>query len=309
MRIVITGPTGAIGHALIDLCLDKGIEVLAICHRGSKRIGDLPVDKRVKIIELDMSEYDSVQKNTIQNLGKWDIFYHMAWNGTTGDDRNDTNLQQQNIKGTLAAVKLAKQLKCHTFIGTGSQAEYGRVNDVLRPDTPTFPENGYGIAKLCAGQLSKIACSQLGIRHIWVRILSVYGPYDGMDTMVIATIKKLLTGEIPMFTKGEQEWDYLYSRDAGKAMLALGDRGADGEVYVLGSGKARPLRYYIEAIRNAVSPNNEIDIGAIPYSQNQVMFLCADIEKLTKDTGFEPRTSFEEGVEETINWVENRIKR
>lgn len=307
MRIVITGPTGAIGHALIDLCLDKGIEVLAICHRGSKRIGDLPVDKRVKIIELDMSEYDSVQNGEIRNLGKWDIFYHMAWNGTTGDDRNDTDLQQQNIKATLAAVRLAHKLKCHTFIGAGSQAEYGRVNDVLRPNTPTFPENGYGIAKLCAGQLSKIVCRQLGIRHIWVRILSVYGPYDGMNTMVISTIRKLLIDEMPMFTKGEQEWDYIYSRDAGEAMLALGARGADGEIYVLGSGKARPLRYYIEIIRKAVGTNHEIAMGAIPYSSKQVMFLCADIEKLTVDTGFEPKTSFEKGVEETVNWVKNII--
>ena len=90
-------------------------------------------------------------------------------------------------------------------------------------------------------------------------------------------------------------------------MLALGARGADGEIYVLGSGKARPLRYYIEIIRKAVGTNHEIAMGAIPYSSKQVMFLCADIEKLTADTGFEPKTSFEKGVEETVNWVKNII--
>lgn len=70
------------------------------------------------------------------------------------------------------------------FVGAGSQAEYGRVNHALTPDTPCFPENGYGMAKLCAGQMSRVECEKLGLVHIWPRILSVYGPYDGKNAMI-----------------------------------------------------------------------------------------------------------------------------
>ena len=112
----------------------------------------------------------------------------------------------------------------------------------MRPDTPAFPENGYGMAKLCAGQMSRELCAKLGIRHIWARILSVYGPCDGAKTMVMSSIRQLLAGESPAFTKGEQQWDYLYAKDAGRALYLLGEKGRAGSIYCLGSGQKRPLR-------------------------------------------------------------------
>ncbi len=185
MGIVITGPTGAIGMALIKRCLELNTEVLAICHKGSKRISQIPQDERVKIIEADLHDYKDLNFDTND---EYEIFIHLAWNGTFGDTRNDMNIQSDNIKYTLDAVELAHRLGCKTFIGAGSQAEYGRVDKPIKPDTPTFPENGYGIAKLAAGQLSRIRCEQLGIKHVWARIFSVYGPYDGEYTMVMSTL-------------------------------------------------------------------------------------------------------------------------
>ena len=48
--------------------------------------------------------------------------------------------------------------------------------------------------------------------------------------------------------------------------------------------------------------NADIGIGEVPYMPKQVMYLCADINKLTKDTGFVPEWSFEEGIKETVEW-------
>lgn len=97
--------------------------------------------------------------------------------------------QLQNIQYTLDAVELASRIGCKKFVGAGSQAEYGRVEGVLSASTPVFPENGYGIAKLCAGQMSRILCEQKQIEHIWTRILSIYGPYDGENTMIMSSIE------------------------------------------------------------------------------------------------------------------------
>ena len=237
-RAVITGPTGAIGMALITQCIREGWEVLAVCHRGSARISSIPVHPRVKILETELSELGQLEQ-VIE--GRYDVFYHFAWAGTTGAARNDMYLQNQNVRYALDAVAAAKRFGCQLFIGAGSQAEYGRVEGLLRPDTPTFPEMGYGIGKLCAGQMTREYAHQLGMEHIWVRILSVYGPNDGTQSMVMSTILKLKNGEVPEFTKGEQLWDYLYSGDAANAFRLLGEKGCDGKVYVLGSGKARPL--------------------------------------------------------------------
>lgn len=303
-RIAITGATGSIGIAIINQMISRHIEVLAICNPRSTRNSRIPNSPLVRLIECDLSRLEELKNS---DLPRCDVFYHLGWSGTVGDGRNDTDLQIQNIRYSLAAAELAKCLSCHTFIGAGSQAEYGRVEGILHPDTPVNPENGYGIAKLCAGNMTRLKCEQMNLRHIWIRILSVYGPYDGPNTLVMSMISKLSSGIVPQTTGGEQLWDYLYSEDAGNAFYLAGQYGKDGAVYCLGQGKARPLKEYIMTIRDVTAPEMKVDIGAIPYAPKQVMHLCADISALQNDTGFVPEVPFDEGIRNTVLWYNNRL--
>lgn len=296
-RAILTGATGAVGSALIKELIKNDIEVLVLCRENSVRNCNIPIHPLVTKEYCDLSELNVVTNKTGKD---WDVFFHFAWLGTTGTARNDMYLQNQNVRYALDAVTAAKRFGCHAFIGAGSQAEYGRVEGLLTPETPAFPEMGYGIGKLCAGQMTREYAHQLGMRHIWARILSVYGPNDGAQSMVMSTINKLKKGEAPQFTKGEQMWDYLYSGDAAEAFRLLGERGIDGKIYVLGSGTARPLAEYIKDIRNIVNPNAEIDLGAIPYSERQVMHLQADMDELHNDTGWTAHTTFTEGIENIL---------
>lgn len=317
MRVVITGATGAIGHALIAECIKQNIEVLAICHRGSQRAGML-VDEvgrmlQSKRVGLDCESPDRLIKIEYLNLDEYatglpsmpyDIFFHMAWSGTTGTSRNDEALQQQNAAYSLDAVRLAKKLGCHTFVFAGSQAEYGRVEGKLNADTPTYPENEYGKYKLQAGETTRALCESLSIKHIWARILSVYGPYDSKTSMIMSAISKLRNGEIAEFTKGEQLWDYLYSADAANALLLAAMKGKHGRIYPIGSGSVRALSEYIQILKNQIDTHAQIELGAVPYAPKQVMYLCADISQLKQDTGFEPKTEFEDGIREILRLCE-----
>ena len=294
---VISGATGAIGTALTKKLVNEGVKVLVLCRKDSKRIQNIIESPLVKVKYCALDELSSLTNDTGED---YDVFYHFAWMGAAGPGRHDMYLQNENVKFALDAVGAAKRFGCKTFIGAGSQAEYGRVEGLLRPDTPTFPEMGYGYAKLCAGQMTRDYAHQLGLQHVWTRILSVYGPNDGAQSMVMSTINKLRNGETPQFTKGEQMWDYLYSGDAANAFYLLGDKGVDGKTYVIGSGKARPLAEYIEIIRDEVNPDAKIELGAIPYAPKQVMHLQADISELQKDTGFEPMVGFENGIKEIV---------
>lgn len=308
-KIVITGPTGAIGMALIKRCIEEKIHVVAVCHKKSVRIAQIPQSPYVQIVEADLADLSRLDKRELglADTESADIFYHFAWEGTTGASRNDMPLQIKNIQYTIEAAELAYRLGCGTFIGAGSQAEYGRVEGMLTAKTPVFPENGYGMAKLCAGQMSRQRCGALGMRHIWVRILSVYGPYDGQGSMVMSTIRKLAGGERAGFTSGEQMWDYLYSADAADAMLLLAEKGIRDKTYVLGSGQIKPLKDYILQIWQAVEEQNgfagELGLGDVPYSEGQVMYLGADLAELSQDTGFEPRVTFEEGIRDTVGSI------
>ncbi len=297
-RVIITGATGAIGTALINELIENNIEVLVFARKGSSRNEKIPKSHLVTVKYCSLEDLADIQNDT----GKtYDVFYHFAWGATTGEGRNDMYLQNLNVKYSLDAIGAAKRFGCTTFIGAGSQAEYGRSETDLSANTPTFPEMGYGMAKLCAGQMTRMHAHRMGLKHIWVRILSVYGPGDGENSLVMFTVNKLLAGEAPKLTKGEQMWDYLYNADAARAFLAIGEKGIDGKTYVLGGGNARPLADYIKDIRDVVSPNGELLLGANPYPENQVMYLKADISELTQDTGWTPNKNFKDGIKEILN--------
>lgn len=294
---VITGPTGAIGTALCSKLISEGVKVYAVCRKDSTRTDRLP--EGAELVFCSLEELSELP----QRIAHADVFYHLAWAKTVGAGRNDMYSQTDNIRYTLDAVKAAKALGCECFIGAGSQAEYGRHNELLTPETPCCPENGYGMAKLCAGQMSRTMCAEYDIRHVWARILSVYGPNDGESSMISFVIRSLLRGEEPSLTAGGQMWDYLFSYDAAEALYLMWKKGKNGTVYPLGSGNVRPLREYIEILRDTIDPRLPLGMGKNPYGANQVMYLGADISTLQKELGFKPAYSFERGIKLTIDSI------
>lgn len=294
-KIIVTGATGCVGSAIVRRALAQGKEVTCIVHEGSKRLANLPQDSRVKIVECNLSNYSSLQIS-----GEYDAFIHMSWEKTFGASRDDAEVQMRNIQYTLDACHLAGRCGCKVFVGAGSQAEYGVQTVDLTPDLHVNPESGYGIAKYAAGKLSAMLCKSLGIRQNWVRILSVYGPNDGENTLISYVIRELKAGRSPELTKCEQMWDYLYADDAADAILAIVENGMDGKVYPLGSGKGRKLSEYIEDIRNIVNPTISVNYGAKDYYPHQPMHLVADLQQLTADTGWKPQRNFVDGVREML---------
>lgn len=288
---VVTGATSFIASGLLRELIIHAEKIYAICRPNSKKKYRIPISNKIEIIECELEDLLELDKKIKVDC---DVFFHLGWEGT--GDKNNMYLQNQNVKYTLDATFMAKKLGCHTFIGAGSQAEYGIANTKLKTDTATFPVTGYGIGKLCAGQMSRKACEQLGIKHIWTRILSVYGPMDASGTLVMSMIDKLLKGECPKLTKGEQVWDYLHIDDCAKALYLISEYGHDSEIYNVGSGEEILLKKYAEIIKEIVNSDIEVQFGAIPYNANTPMFLSADITSLTQDTGFKPQIKFEEGI-------------
>ena len=296
---VVTGPTGAVGTALCRRLAARGIRVYAAVRPGTWRAEHLREIPGVEVLECDVSRLETLP----ERLPGADAFFHLAWAASAKVRRNDMPAQVENIRHTLEACRAAAVLGCRVFVGAGSQAEYGRADAPLTPETPCFPENGYGMAKLCAGQMSRLECERLGLDHIWPRILSVYGPYDGENAMIPQVIRALLAGEKPALTPGEQLWDYLYADDAGEALCRLAESGRSGGIYPLGSGRARPLREYVEQLRDAIDPALPLGFGEVPYGEKQVMHLEADLSALREDTGYTPETDFPRGIRMTAAWM------
>ncbi len=299
-RAIVTGATGMIASALIRILVKNNVEVIALCRKEDSKDDEFFKSPLVTAIDADISEYaDFADKIGV----KCDVLYHFAWLGTFGNSRNDAYTQNLNIKYTLDAVKLAHETGCKCFVSAGSQAEYGRTTEKLTASTHANPETGYGIAKYTSGKLSRMYANQLGLRHCWVRILSVFGQKGNPQSIIMSSLDKMLKGEYTSFTKGEQQWDFLHCDDAALAFYLIGEKGKDGAVYPLGSGKTRLLADYITAMRDVINPDLKVGIGDLPYNDGQVMYLCADITELTNDTGFVPQLTFEEAIKITADWL------
>ena len=298
---IVNGSLGSIGLALVNQLLRRGAKVYAVAFPGDPRIDRIP--EGATVIPCDMRQIDRLTELIKEPA---DAFFHLAWAGTIGPGRDDMLLQTQNIRCAIEAAQTAAKLGCEVYVGVGSQAEHGRIEGKITAAAPCFPTNGYGMAKLCAGQMTRVVCRQLGVRHVWARVLSVYGANDGPLSVMSILLDKLTRGEKPSLTAGEQMWDYLYAEDAGDALCCMAENGRDGAVYPVGSGRTRPLREYFEALRDAVDPKLPLGLGEIPYPPNQVMHLEADISELTRDTGFRPSTPFETGIRQVVEQYRQR---
>lgn len=301
MKIVITGSTGMIGLALISLFHEKH-EIYAIVRPSSSKRNLLKEFNNINIIECDLNNLKSL-KSIIK---KTDLFFHLGWIGTTGNERDDSILQLKNVKYTLDAIQLSEDLQCTSFVGAGSQAEYGIQNKKLNEKTHPNPTTSYGIAKYCAGKLGKNLTKNLKVKFCWTRILSVYG-FGETHTLIGSLISSILENRTFNTTHANQTWNYIYSKDCANALYQIAVYGKDGETYLIAGDEERLLKDYITSVRDLINSNYVIGFGKRDYNTNQVMYLTGDISKLKKDTNFKINYSFEEGIKETIEWHKKNL--
>jgi len=302
-RIVITGATGFIGASIAREFLHAGDEVTVLTRMNSNlsRLSALKSD--IKFFEystLDPQHFD------ISRISKGaDIFVHCAWSGVAGSDRNEAFQISTNIPTTISSVDLAAKLGCQHWIGLGSQAEYGNLNCKISESSPQKPTTLYGKAKLTAGISALDLCDAYQLKGSWLRVFSTYGPGDAPNWFIPYVIQEFLANRAPKLTHCEQLWDYLYVQDAGNAVVAVANKNAAG-TFNLGSGNALPLKTYIETVREILGTPLIPEYGAIEYRPDQVMHLEADVNKLTKNTGWTPSVEVIEGLTQTIEFERTR---
>lgn len=292
MTLAITGATSMLGVATIKNCISKNISVLAFVRKGSSKIERLPSSPLVEIVECDLAQMKDFDVDKLSA----DVFIHFGWAFTDKTGRNDVSKQLVNVQYTIDAVHLAKKLGCRKFVGAGSQAEYGTPNTILKEDTPVNPVVPYGVAKYAAGRFAKIECEKVGMEYNWVRILSVYGTNDLPGTLISQLIYNA-KNNIPMGLSGcEQTWDYLFEDDAGRAFVAIAEKGVDGKVYNLGSGVGRKLKDFVQDVIDVVNPDYVPDYGKYAYSVTQPFMLQADVSNLVDDVNWSAKIQFMDGI-------------
>ena len=295
-KIVITGATGFIGAAIAREFLKNGDHVTVLIRTSSN------VSRLSEIYDLiNFVTYDRL-KDVRSSFGlDADIFIHCAWRGVAGSDRNEAFQFIDNIPLAIESVDLAARFGCTRWIGLGSQAEYGNLNNRIDENSLTSPTTAYGRAKLTSGIAALGLCEAFNISGSWLRVFSTYGPDDAPHWFVPYVIREFLANRTPKLTKCEQMWDYLYVEDAARAIVSVAYQNDATGIFNLGSGSSHSLKTCVEIIRETLKTDLIPEYGAIPYRADQVMHLEADISRLSKKTGWVPLVSLQDGLVRTLD--------
>jgi nucleoside-diphosphate-sugar epimerase len=301
--LVVSGAGGFLGAAVAAEAVRRGWTVAALVRPGpvSERLTALP---GLKLVAAEA--WDSPATVAALAALEPSTFVHSAWRGVGGADRNEPFQIETNLPLTLAAVRLARAAGCRTWVGIGSQAEYGNPNQRLDEAAPLRPTTLYGRAKLAAGIAALGLAEAAGMRATWLRVFSLYGPGDAPTWFIQQVIRGFLAGRAPKLTRCEQRWDYLHVADAAAAVVQTVASPTAAGAFNLGSGQATPLREIVEMIRSHLGTPLMPDYGAVPYRPDQVMHLEADITRLRQATGWSPRVPLAEGLRGCVEFLQNR---
>lgn len=294
MRAVVTGASGFLGVSIVNTLLERNYEVLAVVRPASANISRLPETERLSCIELDISEISELPK---YSFGKFDAFYHLAWSGIRGKDRDNADLQEINYINSISALNAAKNMGCKTFVSSGSQAECGLTDEIITEKTPLNPVCEYGKAKVKTLTYAENFCEVMGIKLIWARIFSLYGIFDYEKSLINYALNMMLENKPVRLSECTQLWDFMNVRDAADAVISAAESELNGIVNIA-SGSPKPLKEFILEMKQILDSDSELLFGAIPASGKGTVSLRPDISLLEKCVGFTSKIDFESGIRE-----------
>jgi Nucleoside-diphosphate-sugar epimerases len=302
MNAIVTGSTGFIGSWLTLELLNNGYNVTSVVKSPEKLIPEIKNHSNFDYIYKDLIDLDAKDFN---NNVCYDVFFNLGWSGVSPEDKNSIDKQLINIPIALNAIEVCKNINCRLFISSGTVAEYALTTDVMDLGAQQKPNDIYGATKVSVHYYLEVRARQLEQPFIWTVIPSTFGERRVDNNIITYTIKTLLNNEKPIYGSLTQMWDFLYVSEVVRALRLIGEKGKPGNVYGIGSGEYRPLKYYIEIIRNEINPELELGIGEVSSYSKQSFSSCVNIYDLIRDTGFTPQVTFSAGIQKTISWFKD----
>jgi len=306
-RAIVTGSTGFVGSELVRNLLGNNIEVLALGRKSWREVDPLrlSVNKRLTYLKIDMAEIELLPQKIRESgwhIGNDCVFYNFAWGGV--DSVSDLNVAAQmcNATWTANALVSAAQLNCERFIHVGTMEEpiaLAYLDLDYKINSEYNRHVVYSLAKIASRNVVKVLSKKHGIDVIIATNSHVMGPNDGKDSFLQETLIKLKNkDEELIFSTGEQLFDVIPVSDCADAYVLIGEKGIPGSEYWIGSGKARPLKEYVEIMAMMYPSGKVLQFGKLPYNDISLQKQDFSIDLLVQHTGFKPNKTYQEAVRE-----------
>lgn len=324
---LVTGGAGFIGSNFVIYMLNKYSDVKIINVDKLTYAGNL---ENLKSVESNPNyvfvQADICDKEAIQSLfDQYDIDYVVNFAAESHVDRSITNPEifvQTNVLGTVNLLNIAKnawavgddQYKDGVkFMQVSTDEVYGSLGaeGFFMETTPLDPHSPYSSSKASADLFVKAYSDTYKLPVNITRCSNNYGPYQFPEKLIPLMINNTLQHkELPIYGDGMQIRDWLYVEDHCKAIDMVVRGGKLGEVYNVGGHNERPNIMIVKTILEYVKEN--VDPAAGEHMMKHVADRKGhdrrygiDPEKIKRDLGWYPETTFEVGIKKTIQWYLN----
>ena len=212
--------------------------------------------------------------------------------------------QDINVAGTQNLLELARARGIRQFVFGSSSSVYG-VNPRVpwSEDDAVLPISPYASTKISGELLGHVYAHLHGIRFIALRLFTVYGPRQRPDLAIHKFTRLMLAGQpVPLFGDGSTRRDYTYVGDiVGGLRAAMDYQRTPFEIVNLGNNHAVSLRDVVRELEGVLGCRATIDRR--PEQAGDVPQTWANIEKARRLLGYEPATTFTQGLRQFAEWV------
>lgn len=297
---VVTGAAGFIGYHLIKNLQEKGVFVVALCRQESVHNSRLDEFHNIKVIECDSSEILLYTEEIKQYHP--DVFFHLSWEGSTGEMRGAYDVQLKNIRNTCDAYICAARIGCQKFVATGTV--YEKLTNQIMEMEQFSTLSYYVLAKKFAYdsifQLSK----KEGLDWTWCQFCQPIGKYIKLNQLIAYLVTELKKKRKPQFGTAENPFDIIVVEDLAEGLYLAGVCKLKEKKYYIGSGHARVLKEYLKEARDIIAPDVKLVFGERPDDGLLFYYEWLDTRAFKQETGFTNKYSFAEGIKKVEQWVE-----
>lgn len=299
MKYVVTGGAGFIGSHIVDALIDRGDEVHIIDNffTGKRE----RINPKAVLHEIDIRDFENLR---FLFRGVRGVFHMAAQSRVPFAFREPLLSHEINITGTLNVLLAARDTGVKRVLYPGSYVAYGTPNvPPFREDMNVYPIVPYAIQKCVGEQYCQMVSRFFSLETVVFRFVNVYGPRqsgasDGPSACVIGIFfEQRKKGEpITVVSDGTQRRDFIHVSDVVRAnLLAMeSERVGRGEIINLGTGKNYSM---IEVAETIGGPWKFIDARS-----GETPDILVDITKARELLSWEPRISFQEGIQQLKNY-------
>lgn len=322
-RYLITGGAGFIGFHLTKRLLAEGADVIGFDNLNDYYDVQLKED-RLQILQ-QMSAVDGngsyrfvkgdlADKETVMQLFaeyKPQIVVNLAAQAGVrySIDHPDSYIQS-NIIGFYDILEACRHYPVEHLLFASSSSVYGGNTKIpfSTQDKVDEPVSLYAATKKSDELMAHCYSKLYGIPATGLRFFTVYGPMGRPDMAYFSFSQKIMHGEtIKIFNNGDMMRDFTYVEDIVTGIMNMlnnppadNGKGAHYKIYNIGNNSPEKLMYFVEILEKELGKTAQKEF--LPMQPGDVYQTYADVSELTKDFGFKPSTSLQEGLAEFVKW-------